>query len=66
MVGEGPAELGQPAAAADVEECVLAALAVGEVAAGVVDHVVGYGDEYEFGLSLILDGLDRAKDSGQQ
>jgi hypothetical protein len=32
-----------------------------------VEHVLqpgyDYGDEYEFGLSLILDGLDRAKDS---
>jgi AcrR family transcriptional regulator len=34
-----------------------------------VEHVLqpgyDYGDEYEFGLSLILDGLDRAKDSAQ-
>ena len=38
---EGPTEVGQPAVAADVEDGVVALLAVGEVVAGVVDDVIG-------------------------
>ena len=41
VIREGPAEVRQPAIAADVEDCVVAVLGVGEVFARVVDHMVG-------------------------